>query len=83
MSPALLPKHVAAVVKYQRDPLLNIKALAMFRGMQSGDDNAIWLMQVELLLSYMLLSFTFRKHTIQFFPLCFFTLDMCYCCIKF
>jgi hypothetical protein len=29
MSLALLPKHVAAVVKYQRDPLLNIKALAI------------------------------------------------------
>nr|POE91321.1 putative pentatricopeptide repeat-containing protein [Quercus suber] len=32
MSPALLPKHVASVVKYQRDP---IKALAMFNSVKT------------------------------------------------
>ncbi|KAF3969743.1 hypothetical protein CMV_006496 [Castanea mollissima] len=32
MSPALLPKHVATVVKYQRDP---IKALAMFNSVKN------------------------------------------------
>ncbi|GMJ05758.1 hypothetical protein like AT1G74580 [Hibiscus trionum] len=34
MSPALLPKHVAAVVKYQRDPL---KALQMFDAVKKED----------------------------------------------